>query len=131
MFGPALPQQDLGFVFQETYEAVAGPESIASDSGGFTIRNTNDLESGILRIANETRIYYLLGYIPTNRARDGRFRTIDVKLRDGKGLKVRARKGYYAPSADGRAEPASAPGVDPVFQAAWTHPGPRTRFRCG
>jgi VWFA-related protein len=122
-FGPALPQVDLGFVFHETYEAVEGPESIASDSGGFTVRNTNDLASGIQRIAAETRIYYLLGYTPTNRARDGTFRRIEVKLRDGKGLRVRARKGYYAPTADGRREvPPSAPGVDPAFQAALDSP---------
>ena len=121
-FGPALPPVDLGFVFQETYEAVAGPESLASDSGGFTVRNTNDLDSGIQRIADETRIYYLLGYTPTNRARDGRFRRIDVKLRDGKGLEVRSRKGYYAAAADGRARPARAPGADPAFQTALDSP---------
>jgi VWFA-related protein len=121
-YGPALPPQDMGFVFHETYEAVEGSESVASDSGGFTVRNTNDLASGIQRIADETRIYYLVGYTPTNRLRDGRFRTIKVKLRDGRGLEVRARKGYYAPSADGPTVPESAPGVDPVFQAALDSP---------
>jgi len=121
-FGTALPQADLGFVFQETYNAVEGPESVASESGGFTIRNTNDLASGIQRIADETRVYYLLGYIPTNLARDGGFRRIEVKLRDGKGRKVRARKGYYAPTAAGEVVADVAPGVDPKFQAALDSP---------
>jgi VWFA-related protein len=121
-YGTALPQADLGFVFQESYNAVAGPEGVASDSGGFTIRNTNDLDSGIQRIADETRVYYLLGYTPTNREHDGRFRKIGVKLRDGKGRKVRARKGYYAPTADGEVAPDVAPGVDPAFQAALDSP---------
>ncbi len=121
-FGAAYPQADLGYVFQETYNAVAGPESVASDSGGFTIRNTNDLASGIQRIADETRVYYLLGYTPTNRQHDGSFRKIEVKLRDGKGREVRARKGYYAPTPEGRTVADSPEGVDPAFQAALDSP---------
>jgi VWFA-related protein len=121
-FATALPQADLGYVFQETYNAVEGPESVASESGGFTIRNTNDLASGIQRIADETRVYYLLGYTPTNLARDGKFRRIKVELRDGKGRTVRARKGYYAPSPDGEVRADVAPGVDPDFQAALDSP---------
>jgi len=126
-FGPALPSQDIGFAFTSNIEAAAGSESLASDSGGFTVRNTNDLEEGIQRIAKETRVYYLLGYVPSNTARDGRFREIEVKLKDGKGLKVRARKGYYAPTDDGRTALEAKPGVDPVIQAAldspWTQDG--------
>ena len=56
-----------------------------------------DLDRGIERIGRETRIYYLLGYNSTNTARDGKFRKIEVELKEGKDLKVRARKGYYAP----------------------------------
>ena len=63
-FGPALPDQDVGFAFAETLDAVAGAELVASDSGGFTVRNTNDLGKGIQRIADETQAYYLLGYVP-------------------------------------------------------------------
>ena len=75
---------------------MAGAEVVASDSGGFTVRNTNDLNGGIQRIAGETQAYYLLGYMPSNTARDGKFRKIQVKLANGRGLQVRARKGYYA-----------------------------------
>ena len=124
-FGPALPAQDVGYAFSSNLEQAAGSESLAADSGGFTVRNTNDLDSGIQRIAQENRIYYLLGYISSNTARDGRFREIEVKLKDGKGLKVRARKGYYAPSDDGRTALTSKEGVDPVIQAALDSPWPR------
>ena len=96
-FGQALPDQDVGFAFAETIDAVAGADLVASDCGGFTVRNTNDLGKGIQRIADETQAYYLLGYNPQNAARDGKFRKIQVKLATGKGLQVRARKGYYAP----------------------------------
>ena len=99
-FGPAIPDQDVGALFAETLDAVAGADDLAADSGGFTVRNTNDLNQGIQRIASETQAYYLLGYTPSNTARDGKFRKIQVKLAEGKGkgLQVRARKGYFAPS---------------------------------
>jgi VWFA-related protein len=126
-FGPPVPDQDLGFAFAETHEEAGGSESVASDSGGFTIRNTNDLESAIQRIADETRIYYLLGYIPTNTARDGKFREIEVEFAEGRGkdLKIRARKGYYAPTPEGDSRrAATTPGIDPavqkVFDSPWT-----------
>jgi hypothetical protein len=72
---------------------------MALDTGGFAIKNTNDLESGILRVSSESLAYYLLGYNPTDTTRDGKFRRIELKLTPAKakGLKVRARRGYYAP----------------------------------
>jgi VWFA-related protein len=124
-FGPAIPSQDVGLAFTSNLEEAAGSESLADNSGGFVVRNTNDLVSGIQRIAKETRVYYLLGYNSTNTARDGRFREIDVKLKDGKGLKVRARKGYYAPSDEASSQPRAKEGVDPVIQAALDSPWPQ------
>ena len=121
-FGPALPDQDVGFAFAETIDAVAGSDLVASDSGGFTIRNTNDLGKGIQRIADETQAYYLLGYVPQNATRDGKFRKIQVKLANGKGLQVRARKGYYAPGEAGKSALQPKKGVDPVIQAALDSP---------
>jgi VWFA-related protein len=121
-FGPALPDQDVGFAFTESLDAVAGADVVSDDSGGFTVRNTNNLEAGIQRIANETQAYYLLGYIPTNTARDGKFRKIQVKLANGKGREIRARKGYYAPSDTGRTAFTPKKGVDPVIQSALDSP---------
>jgi len=121
-FGPALPDQDVGFAFADSFDAVAGADVVSSDSGGFTVRNTNDLSGGIQKIANETQAYYLLGYIPSNTARDGKFRKIQVKLANGKGLQVRARKGYYAPGDTGKGAMAPKKGVDPVIQSALDSP---------
>jgi VWFA-related protein len=119
-FSAPLPQEDIGSAFAESFEATEGSESLAADSGGFTVRNTNDLGSGFKRIADETRVYYLIGYNPTNAARDGTFRKIQVKVRAGKGIQIRARKGYYAPSAE-QAAVSTKPG-DPVFQHALDSP---------
>jgi VWFA-related protein len=121
-FGPALPDQDVGFAFAETLDAVAGAEEVSDSSGGFIVRNTNNLEAGIQRIANETQAYYLLGYIPSNTARDGKFRKIQVKLASPKGRDIRARKGYYAPSDTGKTAMAPKKGVDPVIQSALDSP---------
>jgi VWFA-related protein len=121
-FGPALPDQDVGAAFAESWDAVAGADVVSSESGGFTVRNTNDLSGGIQKIANETQAYYLLGYIPSNTARDGKYRKIQVKLANPKGLQVRARKGYYAPDDTGKSALAPKRGVDPVIQAALDSP---------
>ena len=121
-FGPALPDQDVGFAFAESFDAVAGSEVVADQSGGFTVRNTNDLNKGIQRIADETRVYYLLGYVPTNAARDGKFRKIEVKLAASKGRDVRARKGYFAPSDSGKSAFAAKKGIDPELQSALDSP---------
>ena len=119
-FGPAIDTQDIGAAFMESIEASEGAESLAADTGGFSVKNTNDLLGGIKRIADESQSYYLVGYNSSNTARDGRFRKIQVKVA-GKGLKVRARKGYYAPLEGGKAADRK-PGVDPNIQAALDSP---------
>ena len=125
-FGPPLAVQDVGFAYVSMDMVDDGSEILAAESGGFTVKNTNDLESGIQRIARETQTYYLLGYNSSNTARDGAFREIRVKFKNGrgKGLKIRARKGYYAPTADGRPRLTAREGVDPVLQAALDSPWP-------
>jgi VWFA-related protein len=120
-FGPPIDNQDIGAMFVENLEASEGAESLAADTGGFTVKNTNDLVGGIKRIADESQSYYLVGYNSTNTARDGRFRKIQVKVA-GKGLKVRARKGYYAPLDGTRADDKKKSPGDPQIQAALDSP---------
>jgi VWFA-related protein len=127
-FGSALPAMDVGMTLVDSVNEVAGSEDLATASGGFVVSNTNDLASGIQRIARENQSYYLLGYMPTNTARDGQFREIEVKLRNGKGLTVRARKGYYAPTATGEVARHAKEGIDPVLQAALDSPWDRDKI---
>jgi VWFA-related protein len=98
--------RDTGAVMADVSQEAAGSEHLSNDTGGFVIRNTNDLENGIERIAKESLSYYLLGYNPANTPRDGSYRRIDVKVK-GRDLRIRARKGYYAP-LDGAAATARA-----------------------
>jgi VWFA-related protein len=121
-FGGVLDSRDVGMAFVDATDAVAGSEDVSTSSGGFVVRNSNDLENGIQRIANESQAYYLLGYVPTNPARDGKFREIKVELADDKGRKVRARRGYYAPSETGEETLEEKEGVDPAIQSALDSP---------
>lgn len=93
--------------------ASEGAQTLANDSGGFTIKNANDLGAGIERIARESQVYYLLGYRPRNLARDGAFRRIEVKVARP-GASVRARKGYYAAAAAPEAAAATGPAAAPA-----------------
>ena len=71
--------------------------SLASESDGIAIVDTNDLNAGLRRIANDLSAYYLLGYYTTNTSWDGGLRTIKVRLKPS-GQTVRARRQYRAPT---------------------------------
>jgi VWFA-related protein len=93
-----LQDMSAGAGLDELKEANEGAEGLALDTGGFVIRNQNDLGAGLARVERDSRSYYLLGYTPTNRSADGKFRKISVKVAR-EGVTVRARRGYYAPRA--------------------------------
>jgi Ca-activated chloride channel family protein len=54
-----------------------------------------DLDDAYARVVGEIRGQYHLGYASTNRAEDGAWRKVEVKV-TRPGLRVRARKGYFA-----------------------------------
>ena len=71
---------------------------LALGTNGRAITNTNDLVSGVRKIADDLSAFYLLGYYSANSEADGKFRRIDVKVKQP-GVKVSARRGYLAPTA--------------------------------
>lgn len=68
---------------------------IAAATGGTAFHNSNDLLSGLKRAFADGREYYMLAYVPSNEAQDGKFRKIEVKLPASKAL-VSAKRGYWA-----------------------------------
>jgi hypothetical protein len=70
------------------------------------IVNTNDLNGGMKRIADDLAAYYVLGYYTTNTKFDGGIRRLTVKL---KGRAIRARREYRAPTEAEIAAIASGP----------------------
>jgi VWFA-related protein len=92
---------------KRTPEDAKGPqllEEITRESGGRHYRadRASDLPGIAERIGLELRNEYLLGYYPTNAARDGKYRklTVEVDAPDGAGPRLRTgyRRGYYAPT---------------------------------
>jgi VWFA-related protein len=69
---------------------------IAAATGGKAFQNSNDLLAGLKKAFADGREYYMLAYVPTNEAQDGKFRKIDVTVRDNKAT-VSAKRGYWAP----------------------------------
>ncbi|MCJ7504154.1 MAG: VWA domain-containing protein [Acidobacteriia bacterium] len=68
---------------------------VASATGGFLMKNQNDLLDGLGRIDSDLREFYTLVYQPTNKTYDGSFRKIRVELLKP-GYHVRHRLGYWA-----------------------------------
>jgi Ca-activated chloride channel homolog len=89
-----------------TSEEMNGPSllsEISEQTGGrhFAVDNLNELPDVAAKIGIELRNQYLLGYSPTNKERDGKYRKVQVKLLQPRGLPpLRAfwRLGYYAPT---------------------------------
>jgi VWFA-related protein len=69
--------------------------SLADETDGLAIVNTNDLDGGMKRIGDDLAAYYVLGYYTTNTKWDGLVRRISVKAR---GKTIRARRQYRAPT---------------------------------
>jgi hypothetical protein len=69
---------------------------IAINTDGRALMSSNSLGEELRRLAEDLSTYYLLGYYSANTTFDGKFRKIDVKVRKP-GIKLKARKGYYAP----------------------------------
>jgi Ca-activated chloride channel family protein len=88
-----------------TPEELNGPSllnEMTELTGGraFTIENLNDLPDIAAKIGMELRNQYILGYRPSNKAHDARWRKIKLKLRTPKGLPpltAYSKTGYYAP----------------------------------
>jgi len=70
---------------------------MSEDTGGhvFHIDNRLTLQDAFTQLQDEMRSQYAIGYTPTNPAKDGSFRKLEVKT-GNKDWKVQARKGYYA-----------------------------------
>jgi VWFA-related protein len=85
--------------------------------GGFLVQNTNDLTTGLRRILTDTETYYLIAYESTNTKRDGAFRKIEVRLPGVRDLRIRTRKGYFAPD-DHKTHPRLLAEAPPAAAAA-------------
>jgi Ca-activated chloride channel family protein len=74
-------------------------ERIAEATGGraFFPFQINDVANAFVEIQDELRSQYALSYKPADFRSDGRYHTIEILAQNHKGLRVRSRRGYYAP----------------------------------
>lgn len=88
-----------------TVEERLGPSllsELTEMTGGrtFAVTSLTDMPDIASKISMELRNQYVVGYRPSNRTHDGKWRKVKIKLRPPKGLPpltVYSRSGYYAP----------------------------------
>jgi len=104
------PTRPVGTPFSGT-QALIGEMRLTQDSlrtlsegtGGFAAVDTNSFVEAYERINDANSRYYLLGYTPPQRPRDGRFHHIEVRIKRP-GLTAVARRGYPSSSGPTREE---------------------------
>jgi len=74
-------------------------QEFTAQTGGavYVPRGTNDLDQAFEQIAADLSQQYVLSYYPSNEIADGRFRRINLRVITRPNVRVRTRKGYYAP----------------------------------
>ncbi len=70
---------------------------LASDTGGYSFKNNNDLGEGLRQVASAPEAYYYLAFVPENFKFDGRYHSLKVVLRTKDKFSIQTRRGYYAP----------------------------------
>lgn len=98
MFSGAQQRQQSAR-FQDQQETLV---TLAADTGGKAMLDTNDLGEGIVQAQNDVRSYYILGYYSSNGKQDGKYRRVDVKLAGSRQAKLDYRGGYFGPKQFGQ-----------------------------
>jgi Ca-activated chloride channel family protein len=92
--------------YRRTPEELSGPSllsEVTEMTGGrvFNVEKLEELPDIASKIGMELRNQYVVGYHPSNKAHDARWRKVKIKLRAPRGLPpltVYSKTGYYAPS---------------------------------
>src|SRR6185436_7287580 len=106
--------QNIGSSTDSTYlrSTMDTLRTLALNTDGRAIVNRNDITIGMKQIVRDTSAYYLLGYNSTFTATDGKFHEIKVRVKRP-GVQVRARKGYWAFTADDAKRALAPPKPEP------------------
>jgi len=123
--GMADMVSDLSLIFQEATRnntsiyaldprglaAFDNLRALAENTDGRAIVNRNDLGKAMQQIIRDSSGYYLIGYNSSEMPIDGKFHKIDVEV-TRRGVDVRARKGYWAYTAEDAAKASAPPKPD-------------------
>jgi VWFA-related protein len=86
-------QQSLRNSFNDSQETLY---TLAADTGGKALLDSNDLTLGIRQAQDDIHSYYTLGFYPLNEASDGKYRRLQIKIAGNPQAKLDYRNGYYA-----------------------------------
>ncbi|HTR35786.1 MAG TPA: VWA domain-containing protein [Bryobacteraceae bacterium] len=97
-----VKESDVRIFAISVFEKSPSLNSIAEESGGraFRVRNLNELPDLAAKLSSEIHSEYVLGYSPTNRERDGKYRQVKVELlppQDVPRPSTSWKHGYYSP----------------------------------
>jgi VWFA-related protein len=82
---------NANFASQETLT------TLSADTGGKAFLDSNDFAPAFAQVQKDSSAYYVIGFHPSNPARDGRYRKLQVRVNQP-GVKLEYRPGYYAPA---------------------------------
>jgi len=89
---------DRGFYGFGGYSGEGEMKKLTQETGGRVINVGNKMDKlrdAFDQIARELRSQYNIGYVPTNRTKDGTFRKVEIRANNS-GYKIQSRAGYYA-----------------------------------
>jgi VWFA-related protein len=96
----APSEEARALVSQNRQEIQGTLARLASDTGGLSVFNRNDLKRGLVDVAEDQRSYYLIGFEPPDaafsRSKSGEPKFHEIKLAVNRpGIRVRTRAGFY------------------------------------
>jgi VWFA-related protein len=89
---------DRGFYGGFGYSGDRDMRKLTEETGGRVIdvgNKIDKLKDAFDQIARELRSQYNIGYVSTNRVKDGAFRRVEIRPKNS-AYKIQARSGYYA-----------------------------------
>jgi VWFA-related protein len=125
---PAGTRIDSLSLDREVRRSLDSLHTLAVETGGFAVVDTNEFEPAYDSIVRANSQYYLMGYYPSDFRRDGEFRKIEVRVRRP-GATVVARDGYVRPSGEdeeerpSRAAGDTSPEVRELLDRPWAQSG--------
>jgi VWFA-related protein len=87
---------DRGFYGFSGYSGDSAMKKLTAETGGRVIEvgnKTEKLKAAFDQISQELRSQYNVGYVPTNLAKDGKFRKVEIRSKAG--YKIQTRSGYF------------------------------------
>ncbi len=78
-------------------EAEEGLVVLAKETGGYAVLDSNDMGTILSKVVDDSFSYYVLGYYPENFTRNGRFRKINLSLKEKNDFEIKTVRGYSEP----------------------------------